>query len=346
MKSIFIMSSERSGSNLVREILNSHSNISAPPAAHLPRFLSFYRPYYDDLSEDANVKGLIANAIDILNAHPEKLEFQASVDEIFNSLTERSLWGVIAAIYAFNAKKQGKNAWASKDNDLFDYVFHIKHTLPDARFIYLVRDGRDYVCSMRRLGVPTSHIYAIAQQWRQEQRSCLQVYYALKELGSAHLLRYEDLLSHPKTTLQKLCAFLDEPFEDGMLEFHTGSTAQKLATESAYWENLNKPIMKTNFAKFKKELKPHELNLVEAIIGRELIVLGYPRLSKTPVQEPSRLIHLWYTAQNAILKYWNGRKLKKKEPWRRHRGNVSQNILRKLSTCAPQTPVAELLKYE
>ena len=122
MKSIFIMSSERSGSNLVREMLNAHPNISAPPAAQLPRTLSAYRPYYGDLSVDANMKRMIVDAIAINKSHPEKLEVSASVDEIFAALTERSVWGVISTLYSLNAKEQGKTAWASKDNYLFDFV--------------------------------------------------------------------------------------------------------------------------------------------------------------------------------------------------------------------------------
>jgi hypothetical protein len=346
MKPVFIMSSERSGSNLVREILNSHPNISAPPAAHLPRFLSLYRPFYDDLSVDTNMQVMIANAIDILNVHPERLEFELGVDEILNSLTERSLWGVIAAIYSLNAQKQGKSVWASKDNDLFNYVFPIKHTLPDARFIYLVRDGRDYVCSMRRLGVPNSHIYVIAKQWQREQQACIQVYYAFKESGSVHLMRYEDLLTQPELALQQLCKFLDEPFDERMLDFHAGGTAKKLATESAYWENLSKPLMKTNFAKFKKELKPREIGLVESVMGRELLLLGYPLVSEAPIRELSRLLRLWYTLQNTVLKYWNGRNLKKKEPWRQQRSVLSRKILKGLSSRSPQSQIAEPLRYD
>lgn len=330
MKPIFIMSSERSGSNLVREMLNAHPNISAPPAAQLPRTLTAYRPYYGDLFVDANMKRMIADAIAINGSHPEKLEVNASVDEIFDALIERSLWGVIATLYFLNAREHGKTAWASKDNYLFDFAFAIKNTLPEARFIYLFRDGRDYACSMRKVGTSSLHIYNIAKQWQREQQACLQVFYDFKNSGHVHLLRYEDLLVDAEGTLRILCKFLDEPFSESMLNFHDGGTAKKLASQSAFWKNLSKPVMKTNFAKFKLELKPSEIALFESVAGRELTLLGYPLMSNITLREPSQMLRLWYGFINGISKYLRLRGLKKKEPWRLPRETIIKSVLSKL----------------
>ena len=346
MKSIFIMSSERSGSNLVREMLNAHPNISAPPAAQLPRTLSAYRPYYGDLSVDANMKRMIVDAIAINKSHPEKLEVSASVDEIFAALTERSVWGVISTLYSLNAKEQGKTAWASKDNYLFDFVYAIKNTLPDARFIYLFRDGRDYACSMRKVGTSSLHIYSIAKQWQREQQACLQAYYSFKDKGGAHLLRYEDLLTDAESTLRSLCAFLDEPFKEEMLNFHDCGSAKKLASQSAFWENLSKPVMKTNFAKFKKELTPADIALFESVAGRELTLLGYPRMSDVPVREPSQGRRLWYGLQNGVAKYLRLRNLKKKEPWRQPREAVIKGVLADLMSRPAESKIIEPIEYK
>jgi hypothetical protein len=341
MKSIFIMSSERSGTNLVREMLNAHPNISAPPAVQLPKHLSTHRFYYGDLSIESNIKKMIANALIINETHPDELRIKHSVDEIFDMLSERSVWGVVSALYSLNAKEQGKTVWASKDNFLFNYVFAIKKSLPDARFVYLFRDGRDYACSMRKVNPFKVHIYDIAKQWQEEQRACLQAYYDFKQEGCMHLLRYEDLLVDPDNTLRKLCAFLDEPFNESMLKFHEGGSAQKLAAQSPYWENLSKPIMATNFAKFKQELTPREIALFESIAGRELTLLGYPRMSNAPLREPTQLLRLWYKLQNKYLRMEN---LSKREPWRKPREAALKRIAADLSTSS--AAIIDVLEYK
>lgn len=345
MKSIFIMSSERSGSNLLREMLNAHPNISAPPAAQLPRLLTAYRPYYGDLTADANMRRMIRDAVAINKSHPEQIDIKASTEEIFDALPERSVWGLISTLYSLNAAEQHKTAWASKDNFLFDYAFDIVHTLPEARFIYLFRDGRDYACSMRKVGLSSLHIYHIARQWQTEQFACLQAYYAFKQNGRAHLVRYEDLITTPETVLRALCRFLDEPFHEEMLNYHGSGSAKKMSSQSAFWENLSKPVLKDNFAKFKRELTPSQIALFESVAGRELTVLGYPRITNEPVREPTLLLRLWYGMQNGIAKYLRLRNLNRREPWRKPRTAVMKGILTDLKSNPAAAPIIEPIEY-
>jgi hypothetical protein len=344
MKPIFIMSSERSGTNLVREMLNAHPNISAPAAVQLPRQLSKNRYYYGDLSVDGNMKRMIANALVINKTHPDELKMNHSVDEIFDLLPERSVWGVISTLYSLNAKEQGKTAWASKDNYLFNYVFAIKKSLPDARFVYLFRDGRDYACSMRKVSPQNVHMYNIAKQWREEQQACLQAYYDFKQEGCVHLLRYEDLLVHSEATLRKLCEFLAEPFNEAMLNFHEGGSAKKLAAQSPYWENLSKPLITTNFAKFQKELTMREISLFESVAGRELTLLGYPRISGVVVREPSQLQRFRYKLENRYLLY--RKNLEKREPWREPRETALKGISQDLFSFSSSDAIIDPLEYK
>lgn len=342
MKPIFIMSSERSGSNLVREMLNAHPNISAPPAAQLPKFLSSNRYYYGDLSKDENIKRMIADAVLIGQTHPEKFEVKESAEEIFQALTERSVWGVISALYDVYAREQGKSAWASKDNYLFNFALPIQRTLPNAKFIYLFRDGRDYACSMRKVSPHQVHVYDIARQWREEQRACLQTYYDLKDDGCMFPLRYEDLLINPEKTLRNLCAFLDEPFDAAMLNFHEGGTAKKLASQSPYWENLSKPVMSSNFAKFKNEMTPKEIALFESIAGRELTLLGYPRITEVPLREPTRWQRIGYKIEKKYILWKRGTE---REDWRKPREDSIATMKNNLYSSS-HDPIVEPLIYD
>ena len=66
---IFIMSSERSGSNLLRILLGNHSNISGPAAHQLLQTFYSQIPYYSPLSHRENLINLFEDFMAIVN-HP------------------------------------------------------------------------------------------------------------------------------------------------------------------------------------------------------------------------------------------------------------------------------------
>jgi hypothetical protein len=97
--------------------------------------------------------------------------------------------------------------------------------------------------------------------------------------------------------------------------------------------------MTTNFGKFKKELALHEIALFESIAGRELTMLGYPRMSDVPLREPTPLLRLWYNLQNRYLRMGN---LSKRESWRKPREAVLKGITADLSASSTVTLVDPL----
>jgi hypothetical protein len=341
MKSVFIMSSERSGSNLLREMLGAHSNISAPPAAQLPRLLSSTLHYYGDLRSDANLHNIIEDAIKIIKTHPIAWRRDFETEIVMESISTRSLWGVIATLYHLEAISRNKEVWVSKDNNLFDYAFAIRDTLPKARFLYLARDGRDYACSMRRVHMGHGNIFDIARLWRNEQRRCLQVYFTLTE--AVHIVRYEELVSQTELTLNAICDFLEEPFDPSMMDYHKRNSSQEMATKSEFWKNLRKPVMSSNYGKFISELSLSEIRLFESIAGNELTLLGYSRFTDAPISEPPLLKRIWYRIQNRWIVYWRQRKIEKKD-WRRRRKQVIQKIQSDL--VANVTPLSDLKLLE
>ena len=76
---IFIIGTERSGSNLLRLILNAHSEIAVP---HPPHVMSYFGPlekYYGDLSRESNFRRLAKDVIVHLRSHIHPWEVE--VDE-------------------------------------------------------------------------------------------------------------------------------------------------------------------------------------------------------------------------------------------------------------------------
>ena len=66
MDPIFIVGTERSGSNLLRLILDAHPNIAIPHPPHIMLELDHLEPKYGDLSLDQNLRRLINDAVRVV----------------------------------------------------------------------------------------------------------------------------------------------------------------------------------------------------------------------------------------------------------------------------------------
>jgi hypothetical protein len=167
---------------------------------------------------------------------------------------------------------------------MIDHVADILRIYPTARFIFMVRDGRDVALSAKSSIFNHYHVFYSARRWQREQRAGLEW---LKKLSPPQimLLRYEELLADPAETVGRLCGFLEEPFDTSMLEYHRLTEAKKSGSLSISWENTARPVLDRNSGKFRQQLTAKEIMLIEQISGRELQDLGYPL-----VNSPERLL--------------------------------------------------------
>jgi hypothetical protein len=89
----------------------------------------------------------------------------------------------------------------------------------DVRLIHIVRDGRDVVTS--RHPNAEQHYYVDPERWVADVRAGLQ--HADKTL----LVRYEDMVAEPETTLATICAYIGEPFDARLLEYEQHSSVRR-----------------------------------------------------------------------------------------------------------------------
>jgi hypothetical protein len=162
---------------------------------------------------------------------------------------------------------------------MIEHVADILCFHPDARFIFMVRDGRDVAVSAKSSIFNHYHPYYAAKRWQREQRTGLDWLKKLPPLQFV-LLKYEELTENPKETVAKLCTFLGLPFSDSMLEYHRYNEASKSASLSISWQNTSKPVISGNSDKFRNQLTDNEILLYEAIAFSELEELGYKLVNK------------------------------------------------------------------
>lgn len=293
----FIIGTERSGSNLLRLILNCHPALCVPHPPHILKYFSPLVAGYGDLADPARLARLVGDVRGLIAAHIHPWEMVPSAQEIV-AANPRSLVEIFLAVYDAHCRWAGKQRWGCKSTFVIDHLEEVLAACPEARFIWLVRDPRDVAASSRGSLFSPFHPWFTAQLWRRQQDEGLRgmVVYPKNFL----LLRYEELLCEPEAAVRRVCAFLGEEFAPTMLEFHQTPAAQQSSALSACWRNTGRPIQADNRERYRRELSPEEIGLVEGECGRLMEYLGYPLTVKGVPQVPGRLRRGWFHLQNSF----------------------------------------------
>jgi len=287
---IFIVGTERSGSNLLRLLLDSHSQIAIPHPPHIFHYFAPLEAGYGDLSEGENFQRLVQDVLRLLECHIHPWEKIPSLDAIASSANPQDLLGIFVAIYQWHQQQTGKARWGCKSTFMIAHVHRILAQFPDAQFIWLVRDPRDVAASSRESVFNPCHPYLTATLWCQQQQLGLAHEQQLPKANWLRLL-YEDLIAHPEQKLQEICEFLGENFEEQMLKFCETPAAQLSASLSQSWANTASPVQRHNAGKYRQALNESEIRLVEEVAGEVMGEFGYPLdfQPSTGVTPPSEL---------------------------------------------------------
>lgn len=270
---LFIIGTERSGSNLLRLVLNSHSHITIP---HPPHFMRYFAPIaatYGDLAREGNRRRLVRDAHRLLRRHIHPWEHPIDQQRAL-ALAGPTVFSAVAAFYELYRRAEGKPRWGCKSTFIVHHVAEVLAEYPEAKFVWLVRDPRDVAASAKRSVFNHYHPYRTAQLWRRQQELAAA---ALERYGpgTVHLMRYEDVATDPEPVLRRLCDFLGEEFEPAMLEHHLSPAARRTAQLSTSWHNTDRPISTASIGSHTRGLTPAESRMVEHAAGAMMHRLGY-----------------------------------------------------------------------
>ena len=206
----FIVGLPRSGTSLITQMLHSHPDIAFPGETHFfPRIVE-----------------LCATATDPRNVFAETLltskswpGFQINVEKFtqrVHALEPFDLGSGLRIVYELYAAQHGKQRWGDKTPPNAYHMTMIQDVLPEARFIHIVRDGRDVALSVKDLWFGPNTFEEAAAWWvmlmwrARGQVENLRFYYEL---------RYEDLVLKTEETLRDVCEFIDLPWDSAMLNY-------------------------------------------------------------------------------------------------------------------------------
>lgn len=299
---IFIVGTERSGSNLLRLILNAHPEITVPHPPHIMAFFAPLESYYGDLSNDANFRRLADDVLRHIRGHIHPWPTPLDRESIVREAEPRDLFGIYSAIYEQHAAAAGKRRWGCKSTFMIHYTERIFARYPQAQLLWLVRDPRDVALSSRDSVFNPYHPYYTARLWASQQELGLRL---AAQLNPANLLRvhYESLIADPDATVAGMCDFLGIGFDPVMLRFFETEEARVSARQARDWRNIASPIISGNANKFRGRMPAHEIAAVESAAGATMLKLGYELASDGGAARPTgALRRARYRAANELLR--------------------------------------------
>jgi hypothetical protein len=212
-----IVGSPRSGTTLLRFMLDSHTELAIPPETGFLSLGPKFRGRGDKLRETffhALTNFPMGAAVWPDFEIPEE-SFRAALTEIEHFTVAEGY----RTFYRLYAARFGKSRWGDKTPLYCMELNAIRKVLPEARFIHIIRDGRDAALSLRRMWFsPGWEIEKQAVYWR----NCV---LSARRAGAGRPdyieVRYEDLILKTRETLSRVCTFIDLDYDDAMLRYYT-----------------------------------------------------------------------------------------------------------------------------
>lgn len=283
---IFIVGAKRSGTTLLRLILNAHPDLCIPDESRvLTQFIDF-APYFNNLEDHTSSKKFLSFFL----KHPNIQHWHIPTQQLIDNFNEIGLANTLAYVYLYLAQKSGKLRWGDKTPQNVYHIHKLMHTFPNAKMIHLIRDGRDVISSNLQ-AFPWTNVYYLAKDWSQ-------IIESMSQINSSQLTQiyYEDLISDPESTLQNLCSFLDLKYTHSMLDYHDSQDALKTKVDAKHHQNVTQKIKPQNKHVYKTRLSAKQIQIIESVCFQALTRHHYTPENAKPIS-----IHFSYRFMSHIL---------------------------------------------
>lgn len=189
----------RSGTSLLRRLLDAHSRIHCGPE------VKFFKDLHGDYRDDPLAHVRLFATLPSLGLTAEEIE---------------SIFGrAFVEAHELAARKAGKRRWADKNPENVLHLDAWQRLLPDGFvFIHVLRHPLDVLASLLEIGFPK----AVPAVFADKVRLLSDFVAAGARFEAAHpdisyRLRYEDLVAEPDASLERLFAWLGERHEASVL---------------------------------------------------------------------------------------------------------------------------------
>ncbi|MEA2497728.1 MAG: hypothetical protein QOH26_133 [Actinomycetota bacterium] len=267
----FVVGSARSGTTLLRLILNSHPEVAVPPES---RFITELSPRSGEVNVD-----------DYLSALAGHRRFQSWHTDIESV---RSLIGphekvpystAIQRTYEAFARQHNKTRWGDKTPRYVENIPQLVTLFPDAQIIHLVRDGRNVALSYAETDFGPKTIAKAAQIWKHRVSRGIEDGRPLGPTRYAEI-KYEDFVADTEGVVKDICNFLGIDFDERMFDEEERTKGLSDRAQKYNPHVTGSSISKTR--SWQEDMPPRHIEVFEAISGDLLSDLGYERKFPSP----------------------------------------------------------------
>jgi hypothetical protein len=309
---LLVLGVRRSGTTLLRVMLDRHPDLAVPDESYfIPQLADRQRSRVD-----------VEAFLDDLRRLPTILEWEIPLDEVRARLRPgMPLGDAIGAVYETYAAIHGKHRWGDKTPMYMQRLPLIERLFPDARYVHLIRDGRDTAVSFLSMppGIVTRtwahprNAGEFACQWRAEVEAARALG---ARVGDRYLeTRYEELVDDPERELRRICDLAALEFDPAMLEY-----AGKVDLSAKPHQQSLAKAPTPGLRDWRSELSPADATAFEEVAGDLLRELGYGAAIASTAPGRARLA--WYQAR---ISAWNAssRGLRRSPAWKRRHPPLS-----------------------
>lgn len=301
-KQFFILGRERSGTTLLRSILHQHPGIHIPPEC---TFIWDLWPVYKDFKKWTSHSA--AQFINDLKLDP-RFKFWHTDEELLlkklSNLPETSTYANAcqAVLQSYSSSNSGfvsqddSSSWLGDKNPVYvEHVAFLMKLFPKAHFVVIVRDYKDALASIWSTGFEARWTASICHKW-------VKCYEDLKDWQEKFphqfdIIRYEDLVTSPVTTLKPVMKNLDIEWTDELLEFDKTNEVTLEGVKGKALEfvhNINKPLNPKSIGRWKDDLTPRMVKVADDICAETATKFGYISSNSTNSSSKNYLLaKLW-----------------------------------------------------
>jgi hypothetical protein len=281
----FIVGVGRSGTTMLRLMLDAHPELTIPPETH------FVPDLIDAIADGATPE----QAVQVMTAVRQWGDLHTEPDEVlerWRRLDSFEAGPALRAFYEIFPERQGKSRYGEKTPAYVKNMLKIESVLPEARFIHVIRDGRDVALSRwkRTLGdkdpAPASRV---AETWARRIRRAQR---HGRKLDHYMELRYEDLVTDTEPNLRRICEYLELEWDPAILRYyeHAAERMAEMARDLPAIDGkptrpgeermkahamTQKPPDPSAMYRWKEKMRPEDVVAFDAAAGDLLADLGY-----------------------------------------------------------------------